>query len=72
VRTIINRVLDGARPGAIVLLHDAGGTRTQTIQALPTIIRRLRARHYRLVTVPRLLRDDPPHKAQPLPRRGVG
>jgi peptidoglycan/xylan/chitin deacetylase (PgdA/CDA1 family) len=44
-------------------MHDAGGDRTQTIAALPRIIRRLRARHYRLVTVPRLLRDDPPPRA---------
>jgi peptidoglycan/xylan/chitin deacetylase (PgdA/CDA1 family) len=72
VRTIVTRVLDGARPGAIVLLHDAGGTRTQTIQALPTIIRRLRRRRYRLVSVPRLLRDDAPRTAQPRPTGGIG
>ena len=72
VPTIVKRVLNGARPGAIVLMHDAGGTRTQTIQALPIIIRRLRARHYRLVTVPRLLRDDPPSVHQPAPPAGAG
>jgi peptidoglycan/xylan/chitin deacetylase (PgdA/CDA1 family) len=67
VSTIVQRALAGAHPGAIILMHDAGGTRTQTIEALPTIIRRLRARGYRLVTVPQLLRDDPPPPGQTLP-----
>ncbi len=67
VSAIVQRALAGAHPGAIVLMHDAGGTRTQTIEALPTIIRLLRARGYRLVTVPRLLRDDPPPPGQTLP-----
>ncbi len=59
VPAIVGSVLSGARPGAIVLMHDAGGTRTQTIAALPAIIDGLRARGYRLVTVPRLLLDNP-------------
>ncbi len=67
VSTIVQRALAGARPGAIILMHDAGGTRAQTIAALPTIIRRLRASGYRLVTVPQLLRDDPPPPGQTLP-----
>jgi peptidoglycan/xylan/chitin deacetylase (PgdA/CDA1 family) len=56
VRTIVRTVLAGARPGAIVLMHDGGGDRSQTVAALPTIIRRLRHRGYRLVTVAQLLR----------------
>jgi peptidoglycan-N-acetylglucosamine deacetylase len=67
VSAIVRRALAGAHPGAIILMHDAGGTRTQTIAALPTIIRTLRARGYRLVTVPQLLHDDPPPPGQPLP-----
>jgi peptidoglycan-N-acetylglucosamine deacetylase len=67
VSEIVDRALAGARPGAIILMHDAGGTRTQTIAALPTIIRDLRARGFRLVTVPQLLEDDPPPPGQPLP-----
>ena len=35
----------------IVLLHDSGGDRTQTIAALPLLIDALRARGYRFVTV---------------------
>jgi peptidoglycan/xylan/chitin deacetylase (PgdA/CDA1 family) len=67
VSTIVQRALAGARPGAIILMHDAGGTRTQTIEALPRIIRALRARDFRLVTVPQLLRNDPPPPGQALP-----
>ncbi len=67
VATIVKRALAGAQPGAIILMHDAGGTRTETIEALPTIIRELRARGFRLVTVPQLLKDDPPPAGQPLP-----
>jgi peptidoglycan/xylan/chitin deacetylase (PgdA/CDA1 family) len=64
VANIVHTVLTGARPGAIILLHDAGGDRQETVDALPKIIRGLRARGYRLVTVPRLLLDDPPPRDQ--------
>jgi peptidoglycan/xylan/chitin deacetylase (PgdA/CDA1 family) len=64
---IVRHVLAGARPGAIVLLHDAGGDRSQTIAALPSIISKLRARGFHLVTVPQLLAEDPPAPGQPLP-----
>jgi peptidoglycan/xylan/chitin deacetylase (PgdA/CDA1 family) len=57
---IVAAALAGARPGAIVLLHDGGGDRRQTAAALPRIVHRLRQRHYHLVTVPELLRLDPP------------
>ena len=59
VTTIVKRALEGAEPGAIILLHDAGGNRSQTIAALPKIIRGLRRRGYTLVTVPKLLLDNP-------------
>jgi peptidoglycan/xylan/chitin deacetylase (PgdA/CDA1 family) len=66
---IARRVLRLARPGAIVLMHDAGGvTRVPTLQALPRIVHGLRRRGYRLVTVPRLLRDAPPEHRSPRPR----
>jgi peptidoglycan/xylan/chitin deacetylase (PgdA/CDA1 family) len=62
VPAIVDAAVDGARPGAIILMHDAGGDRSQTVAALPTIIRDLRRRGYKLVTVPRLLLDNPaPH-----------
>ncbi|HEY2160591.1 MAG TPA: polysaccharide deacetylase family protein, partial [Solirubrobacteraceae bacterium] len=70
--SIVDTVLSGARPGAIILMHDAGGNRQETIDALPQIIRKLRARGYRLVTVPRLLLDDPPPHDQDLAATPLG
>jgi peptidoglycan/xylan/chitin deacetylase (PgdA/CDA1 family) len=67
VSTIVERALEGAKPGGIILMHDAGGTRTETIEALPAIIKGIRARGLRLVTVPRLLMEDPPPAGQQLP-----
>ncbi len=64
---IAARALEGAHPGAIILLHDAGGDRSQTVAALPAIIRGLRERHLRPVTIPRLLLDDPPPRGQKVP-----
>jgi len=37
--------------GAIIMLHDSGGNRSQTVRALPQIISELKARGYRFVTV---------------------
>jgi peptidoglycan-N-acetylglucosamine deacetylase len=72
VPVIVQRALEGAHPGAIILLHDGGGTRAQTVEALPLIIRDLRARGYRLVTVPQLLADDPPVRGLPVPTSLAG
>jgi len=58
-QAIVQRALSGAKPGAIILLHDAGGDRSETVAAIPKIVRGLRARGYRLVTVPELLLDNP-------------
>jgi peptidoglycan-N-acetylglucosamine deacetylase len=55
-RRIARRVVSAARPGSIVLLHDGGDDRSQTVAALPRIIRGLRARGFRFVTVPGLFR----------------
>jgi peptidoglycan/xylan/chitin deacetylase (PgdA/CDA1 family) len=63
-RQIVKRVLSLARPGAIVLMHDAGGPRDQTVAAIPTIVRKLRQRGYRFVTVPRMMVDAPPPRAR--------
>ena len=72
VSVIVHNALEGAKPGAIILMHDAGGDRSQTIEALPTIIRELRKRGFHLVTVPQLLLDDPPPAGQPLPQNLSG
>jgi chitin deacetylase len=52
---IVSRVLAQTGPGAIILSHDGGGNRSQTLAAAPQIIRALRARGYRFVTVSELL-----------------
>jgi peptidoglycan/xylan/chitin deacetylase (PgdA/CDA1 family) len=53
---IVRLVAERVRPGAIVLLHDGGGDRRQTVCALPQIIRNLRSRNYRFVTTSKALK----------------
>ncbi|MBO0721440.1 MAG: glycosyltransferase, partial [Blastocatellia bacterium] len=45
---------DPLKRGQIVLLHDGGGDRSQTVEALPRLIRDLRSRNYRFTTVSEL------------------
>lgn len=52
---IIDNVLSNVHPGGIVLMHDGGGDRSATVQALPQIISALRSQGYTFVTVPELL-----------------
>ena len=52
---IQQRVLAQVRPGSIIISHDGGGPRGETLAAYPGIIRALRARGYRIVTIPELL-----------------
>ncbi|WP_414573596.1 polysaccharide deacetylase family protein [Nostoc sp. CCY 9925] len=55
VPKMVKNVLKNAKPGAIVLMHDGGGNRSRTVQALPEIIDGLKAQGYRFVTIPELL-----------------
>ncbi|HHW43706.1 MAG TPA: polysaccharide deacetylase family protein [Desulfotomaculum sp.] len=57
VQVIARRIISGARNGDIVLLHDHGGDRTQTVQALEQILRVLGARGYKFVTLTELLEN---------------
>jgi peptidoglycan/xylan/chitin deacetylase (PgdA/CDA1 family) len=52
---IYSRVVSATRPGSIVLMHDGGGNRSETVAALPHIIHTLRKRGYGFVTVSKLL-----------------
>jgi peptidoglycan/xylan/chitin deacetylase (PgdA/CDA1 family) len=72
VQAIVQSALAGAHPGAIILMHDAGGDRSETIAALPAIIRGLRKRGLEPVTIPRLMLDDPPPHGRPLPTSLAG
>jgi peptidoglycan/xylan/chitin deacetylase (PgdA/CDA1 family) len=71
-KTIVSRTLANMHPGAIVLMHDGGGDRSQTVAAVNVLIHKLRARGYRFVTVPRLLVDDPPPRRQGPPPNLAG
>ncbi|MFD5625335.1 MULTISPECIES: polysaccharide deacetylase family protein [unclassified Streptomyces] len=51
-RTIVGRVEKGAAPGVVVLSHDAGGDRSQSVRALRDYLPRLLDSGYHL-TVPR-------------------
>ncbi len=51
VARIVRAAMPRGTQGAIIMLHDSGGNRSQTIRALPQIIARLKARGYRFVTV---------------------
>lgn len=51
-QTTTRRALKGARPGAIILMHDI---RPTSVTAVPGIIAALRKQGYTLVTVPQLL-----------------
>lgn len=53
---ISRTVLEKARPGSIALFHDGGGDRSQTAEALPSVIEGLLDRGYRFVPVADLLR----------------
>jgi cellulose synthase/poly-beta-1,6-N-acetylglucosamine synthase-like glycosyltransferase/spore germination protein YaaH/peptidoglycan/xylan/chitin deacetylase (PgdA/CDA1 family) len=52
---IADDVMRQAKNGNIVLLHDGGGDRAQTVAALPLIIDELRAKGYQFVSVADLL-----------------
>ena len=48
---IAQRVLSTLHPGAIVIMHDGGGDRSQAVAALPSIISGIRAAGYQIVPV---------------------
>jgi chitin deacetylase len=54
-QSIYNNVIRKVKPGAIVLMHDGGGNRSATVQALPKIIAKLKEQGYSFLTVPELL-----------------
>jgi cellulose synthase/poly-beta-1,6-N-acetylglucosamine synthase-like glycosyltransferase/spore germination protein YaaH/peptidoglycan/xylan/chitin deacetylase (PgdA/CDA1 family) len=64
VQRVMDRVGDTQDPGQVILLHDAGGDRSQTVAALPLLIDSLRAKGYRLVTIDQLAGMTP---AQAMP-----
>ena len=54
---IYSNIVTNVKPGAIILMHDGGGPRDETLAALPQIIDTLRAEGYGFETVSALLGD---------------
>jgi peptidoglycan/xylan/chitin deacetylase (PgdA/CDA1 family) len=54
VGAIASNVIHNAHSGSIIVMHD-GGSRSQTVAALPTILSHFRHRGYQFVTVAELL-----------------
>ena len=54
VKQIVDNVIKNVFPGAIILMHDGGYQRTQTVKALGPIIDALRERGYLLTTLSEL------------------
>lgn len=72
---IVQEVLNEAQNGHIILLHDAGGDRTATVQALPRIIDSLRAKGFEFVSVADLMgksRDELMPQPSPQEARWAG
>ena len=59
VDAIVNNSCNGITNGAIILMHDGGGDRSQGVEAVPKIIERLQGEGYRFVTIPELMATDP-------------
>jgi peptidoglycan/xylan/chitin deacetylase (PgdA/CDA1 family) len=76
VAAIEDRVLYYTQPGSIVLMHDGGGDRSETVAALPYIIQTLKSRGYRFATLDQLFRLSPmpacvPTAAKQFHRAGI-
>lgn len=52
---IVKQVLDQLPNGNVILLHDAGGDRSNTVKALPIIIKELQNRGYTFTTIAHLI-----------------
>jgi len=59
VSAIVRDVTPGGNRGGIILLHDGGGDRSQTLDALPRVVARLRARGFRFVSLADVLHVSP-------------
>ena len=67
VDSIIHRTLNSLDRGNIVLLHDGGGDRSQTVRALGPLIDSLKARGVQFVTVSELAHISRDEAMAPLP-----
>ncbi|MEU0571002.1 polysaccharide deacetylase family protein [Nonomuraea sp. NPDC005983] len=56
-KEIADRAVEGAHPGAVILMHDV---RRAAVDAVPEVIKRLRAKGYTFVTVPEIYGETGP------------
>jgi cellulose synthase/poly-beta-1,6-N-acetylglucosamine synthase-like glycosyltransferase/peptidoglycan/xylan/chitin deacetylase (PgdA/CDA1 family) len=60
----VSKIVDWATPegdeGASVLFHDSGGERSQTIEALPQYIEKMKAKGYTFTTISGVMADQQP------------
>jgi peptidoglycan/xylan/chitin deacetylase (PgdA/CDA1 family) len=73
---IAQRVVNGASPGGVILLHDGAGLqgtddRSATVEALPVIIDGLRARGLEIVRLDELLKLEPYQETKPVAQGGM-
>lgn len=59
VKSIVKAATKHVKPGSIILMHDGGGNRSQDVKALPKIIKKLKKKGYKFVTVSELMKSDP-------------
>ena len=78
-KLIVKYLVHHVTGGDIILFHDSGGVfkaqggdRHQTVQAIPRLIKALRAEGYRFVTVSELQKEDPAPAAPPPPAAAAG
>ncbi len=64
VEQLVKGVVEKVKPGGIILMHDGGGDRSRTVQALPQIIEQLTTRGYKFVSVPELMEMQEDSKIQ--------
>lgn len=59
---IAGTIMSQARNGSIILMHDGGGDRSQTVEAVSQVIPQLQAQGYRFVTIDELRRLRTPQQ----------
>ncbi|WP_075619160.1 polysaccharide deacetylase family protein [Paenisporosarcina indica] len=55
VKNIVKKVVNVTKPGDVILFHDGGGNRKQTVKALEEILPELQKQGYKFVTISELI-----------------
>lgn len=62
VDKIVKIILEGIYPGNVILFHDGGGRREQTVEALVEIMPLLKKEGYKFITISELLKEKEKNK----------